>query len=293
VRFAEEKGRQVSAVELVYAVPAHDLVDTVSFYYQFSSALDRFDDKAYRADLPQLCYILQGSDGFFSFGDGPVQAMFPVHILGPTTMHGHTGGSGPICLFGMGIKPLGWSRMVRAAAGSFTNRVVDAEQFFGDRTRTDFAVLQNAENFDERVELANGIVRQLLCAQNRKIDNFVDAVEKWLLSSLSPGLDELRSLTGLTEKQLQRLCNKIYGSPPKALARKYRALRAAIQIAKGEVDPLDLVVEGYTDQSHLIRDIKHYTGHTPNEIRNNPSQLLTLTLERTNFEGMSELITGT
>ncbi len=283
----------MSELDLRYALPDETLKDCISFFYQFTANIPYFEDKAFRADLPQFCFVLKGSEGFYMFEDGVKQPMFPAFLLGPTTANSHTGGIGPVCLFGMGILPVGWSRMLPIQAASLTNRVVDGEQLFGAQLQADFAALSAAADFDARVAYANGMMARLLTFKDERLESFVTVVDDWLLSSLSPEIDDLEAASSLSRKQLQRMCNQIYGAPPKSLVRKYRALRVAKQIALGEADPNDFLAEGFTDQSHLIHEVKHYTGHTPLEIRNDPSHLLKLTLQRTSFDGMSDLITGT
>jgi AraC-like DNA-binding protein len=280
-------------IELLYAQPAESLRDAITFFYQLRIPFDRFDDKAIRADLPQMLYVLTGTDGYYTYADGIRQALTACNLIGPSTSNAQTGGNGPILTFGMGILPAGWARLVSIDASALTNQVVGGEQIFGHSVHDDVAALTAAPDFPARVEIANAFMAKKLTNHGTKHDGFIRAVEEWLLSTLSPEIDALEAATGYSRKRLERLSNQIYGSPPKMLARKYRALRAATRIAKGETLPLDLLSEGFSDQSHLIREIKHFTGHTPMEIRDNPSALQSLMMQRTHYEGLSDLVTGT
>jgi methylphosphotriester-DNA--protein-cysteine methyltransferase len=68
-------------------------------------------------------------------------------------------------------------------------------------------------------------------------------------------------------RQLERMAKRYYGLPPKTLARKYRALRAASALARGEdLDDAGLG-DSFYDQSHLIREVKRFAGLTPKQIR--------------------------
>jgi AraC-like DNA-binding protein len=102
---------------------------------------------------------------------------------------------------------------------------------------------------------------------------FVDQVNAWLAGATAPDIADLIALTGLSLRQIQRGCNRYFGSPPKELARKYRALRAAVAMTHGDPDLDDLLVEGFYDQSHVIREIKYFTGTTPREFAENPTEL--------------------
>ena len=88
-----------------------------------------------------------------------------------------------------------------------------------------------------------------------------------------------------------RRCNAYYGSPPKLLARKYRALRASIALAKGGSNSEALADGGFYDQSHFIREIKAFTGVTPRRFADDLPTLASLTLKRSDFSELGPLIT--
>ena len=114
---------------------------------------------------------------------------------------------------------------------------------------------------------------------------FTRVVDAWLQSSLSPAVDDLVAQMRLSRRQVERLCKRLYGAPPKLLSRKYRALRAAVVLAKGEVCAAELLDRGFYDQSHCIREIKRFTGVTPTRIPSDLNELTRLTMKRTEFAG--------
>ena len=89
---------------------------------------------------------------------------------------------------------------------------------------------------------------------------FARQVDAWLEDSQSPEIDDLIAATGLSRRQVERKCNAIYGAPPKLLARKFRALRAAVAMRGRDLSFDDAVGQGFYDQSHLIREVKHSPG---------------------------------
>ena len=106
-----------------------------------------------------------------------------------------------------------------------------------------------------------------------------------------PVIERLATVTGLSRRQVERRCNALYGAPPKLLARKVRALRAAVAMAAGDTSD----VEGFYDQSHLIREVKHFTGLTPKRMRDEPGALahLTITQRRGLGDRVGPLISDT
>src|SRR3546814_18753176 len=71
---------------------------------------------------------------------------------------------------------------------------------------------------------------------------FVRHVDAWLAGGVSPRIEDLVAVTRLSRRQVERKCNALYGAPPKLLARKYRALRAAVALISDDAS-LDAVLE--------------------------------------------------
>ena len=114
---------------------------------------------------------------------------------------------------------------------------------------------------------------------------FIAETDAWLADERSPRVDVLQDATGLSARQVARLCNRYYGAPPKYLARKYRALRSALILARDNVDWADLCDDTFYDQSHFIREFKHFIGLTPNQLRDDASLVIRLTMNRRDVEG--------
>jgi AraC-like DNA-binding protein len=138
-------------------------------------------------------------------------------------------------------------------------------------------------------------VRELVSKGDANATRFVRQVDTWLAGSPSPDMDSLVEVTGLSRRQVERKCNALYGAPPKLLARKYRALRAAVAMVSDSESLDDLIERGFYDQSHLIREVKQFTGLTPRQIKAEPSVLARLTIsQRTALGGqVSPLISDT
>ena len=184
-------------------------------------------------------------------------------------------------VFGMGLTPSGWAALVGVDASSMLNRVIDASGLFGaPRLRAAASALRLAANMADRVAVAEDLLRALIGGGDRGAAAFVRKVDTWLAGSPSPDMEELVVATDLSRRQVERKCKALYGAPPKLLARKYRALRAAVALVTDSESVDDLIARGFYDQSHLIREVKQFTGHTPRQIKAEPSLLSQLTIER-------------
>lgn len=267
-------------IQLDYAVPAADIADYVTLFYFFDADVPLFED-AERADHAQFRFRLTPGDTEYRFPDGSVQHASPIHVIGPTSGVMGVRAEGPIRLFGMGITPAGWAALLGSEASSMLNRAIDAAGLFGAaRLRAAATALRAAADLSARVGIAEALIRELIAQGDRGAIGFVRQVDGWLAGSPSPDMADLIALTGLSRRQIERKCNALYGAPPKLLARKYRALRAAVAVVADDLGVDALVARGFYDQSHLIREVKQFTGLTPRQIRAAPSVLARLTISR-------------
>lgn len=282
----------MTGVSLDYRPPAEALRDHISLFYEFRADVPVFEDDE-RADLAQLRFLIAGGPGEYRFADGHVAPAPMIAIVGPTTGPTHVRVEGPVHLVGAGLLPDGWARLLPFEASTLVNRVVDATVVIGPELARTARALQQAKGFDARVNILAALVEKLVAGHVAPAAGFTRTVDDWLVSSPSPDVEALVVACGLSRRQVERQCKRFYGSPPKVLARKYRALKAAIALARGDAETADLLEDGFYDQSHFIREIKHFTGVTPKRIADDLPTLARLTLRRTEFVGMSPLVTGT
>lgn len=260
----------MSSLTVDYRQPSAHLAEHVSFFYQVRQ--DEADFAVVdRADFAQFRFIIKGTEGACSFVDGKVQAMPDIYILGPTTGSTGISGRGPVDVVGAGLMPSGWAALVPMDASAAANRLFDAADLFGNCVTRARDALASAPDFDARVAIFEDLLTGLMAQTSPAFHEFVHQVNDWLSASVSPQLCELLERTGLSLSQVERRCKRYFGSPPRQLARKYRALRTAIALAHKDPDLDTLLAEGFYDQSHLIREMKHFTGMTPTTFAEQPT----------------------
>jgi AraC-like DNA-binding protein len=267
-------------IQLDYAVPAADLSEYLTVFYHFRADVPMFEDIE-RADHAQFRFRLSPGSSDYRFPDDSLQPAGDIHIIGPTSGAMRVRCEGPVEVFGMGLTPSGWAALFGIDASSMLNRVIDASSMFGiPRLRAAWAALHAAADNPARVAIAEELMRDLIGGGDRGATAFVHKVDEWLAGSPSPDMEDLVTTTHLSRRQVERKCKALYGAPPKLLARKYRALRAAVALVSESESVDDLIARGFYDQSHLIREVKQFTGHTPRQIKAEPSLLSQLTIER-------------
>jgi len=271
-------------VALSYLAPPEDLAGLFGPLYLFLADKAEVSDHT-RADFAQIRFMLAGA-GHYVFQDGRQVVTPPCCMLGPTSAATRFEVAGPMRVLGVSVLPLGWSALGAGDASAVADDLFDLAERFGDawtRLFAEIAALTDAE------EIA-ALVWPFLRARVRKVSDaesaFVAAVDEWLADERSPRVDALQGTTGLSSRQIARLCNRIYGFAPKYLARKYRALRCALILARDNIEWSDLCDEGaFYDQSHFIREFKHFIGLTPSQLRDDASLVIRLTMNRRDVAG--------
>lgn len=276
-------------LQLDYAVPAADLSDYITLFYRFRSDLPTFAETE-RADRAQIRFVLHDGGGDYCFPDGHVQQAMDVHIVGPTTGPRIIRADRPVRVFGAGITPCGWAALIGGDASGMVNRLVDAVDLFGERVTEAREALRAAPDLAAMEAIAATLLRALIHDSGGETLGFVRQVDTWLKASSSPEIETLIAATGLSCRQIERKCNRLYGMPPKLLARKYRALRAAVALILDQ----DQIQDGFYDQSHLIREIKEFTGLTPRQLKSDPGLIAALSVGlRHNLTGrIDPLVSG-
>lgn len=261
----------MSNLHLDFRQPRATLAEHFSFFYHFHSE-DRFEATD-RADYAQLRFILRGTNARYRFVDGTEQAMPDIYVLGPTTGSSTLSCDDMAEAIGVGLMPHGWAALLPMDASAAANRLFDAKDLFGDIVLEVYDKLRATPDLDARVEIFEELLIALMKRQQPVYRAFVGQVNDWLTGSSAPDLGDLIAATGLSVRQVQRGCKRYFGSPPKVLARKYRALRAAVAMTHSDPDLDDLLVDGFYDQSHMIREIKYFTGMTPHAFAEHPTEL--------------------
>ena len=239
-----------------------------------------------RVDIGQIRFMLDGH-GEFTFPDGRVEPTCPMTITGAGTAAAYWHAKGPIRCFGVAMRGLGWKSLIKVPAHKAADRVIDGEELFGPRASAVVERLHAAQTLAEMI----AIVEPFLISHAKRVPPthvaLTVAVREWAAKG-APGVDDLYARLDMSPRQVMRLCNDYFGSPPKHLERKFRALLAAMRIFHGE-DPAD-AADRFSDQSHMINEVKHFTGHTPGSLTADIDPILAITLANESFHYLPDVI---
>lgn len=263
-------------IKLQYQLPNEGLTPFVSTFYHFDYAGDALNELE-RADRAQFRIILNGT-GRYRLASGIERRAYPVTIVGPTTAPIVAMASEPIRIFGWGMTPLGWAALMGSEAENWIDQILDARRIFGNALSDLQQQLSYAASIEEQFTIGQAAAEGIFAKADRAPFEFTAIVDQWLLDDVDHEIEQLVAATGISMRQLERMTKRFYGMPPKKLARKYRALRAAYKLAAGDsLDDSELGLAFY-DQSHLIREIKLFTGLTPGQLKAGKAELTVATM---------------
>lgn len=261
-----------SLIRVDYIAPPGSISDYVTTLYHF-----RCDEPIIRdiqpASIGQLAVFPLGK-GEMHLPSGHRDPNPSVALMTPLSAASPIVVDGPFHAIGAALSPLGWAALTGLHAGEHKDRLHDARAILGETATV------MGENLIERYldgglsgsecALAIGdFIGRSVRPVNARHRDFIKVVNAWLGASLSPRIDQLIHKAAYSERQVQRLCERYFGLPPQALARKYRALRAAALLSFPHLTPEfeAELGEAFCDQSHLIREINHFVGRTPARLR--------------------------
>jgi AraC-like DNA-binding protein len=271
--------------------PPPELAPFVTQIYFFQCE-ERFIRDFQPAALGHLVFFLRGG-GELRFNDGHIAPLHGASLFGPCTAAAEFSLYGPFLDFGLALSPLGFVALTGKAASSYADRLVDAAELFGP----DITVLAKklsdgfADGSMSHADLVHEITLFLLpYARNIPASHIglIQIVAAWISSEFDPDIDLLYPKLNMSRSTATRLITRYFGSPPKPLMRKYRALRAASHLCDPAC-PAELrtrIEALFYDQPHMIREIRHFTGRTPGALDGDDSKILRMWLSKDNYRDL-------
>ncbi|GGI70482.1 hypothetical protein GCM10007973_04320 [Polymorphobacter multimanifer] len=261
-----------------YFSPTPALAHCVSSYFWFEFERAHFADLS-RAELPQIRFLVQGV-GTNHYEDGRVVAGMRTQLQGPTSAPVRFTGIGPMAIFGLGLLPEGWARLIGEPADRLADRCIDLSDVLGPDVERVFDRLLLATDDRARVAAVDGFLLAHMARGRSPPVWFTRLADDWLTASPNPEVDRLVEASGMSQRSVERLCRRLYGASPKLLARKYRALGAAVRLGNGESLEDGDCADGFYDQAHFIREFKQFTGMTPKRFVVEATPVTRLTIAR-------------
>lgn len=257
-----------SLITVDYIAPPAAISDYVTTLYHF-----RCDEAVIRdiqpASVGMLCLFARGKGELYLPG-GRIDPNPEVAIMTPLSAACPLVVNGPFHVIGAALSPLGWAALTGLHAGRHRDRMHPAADLLGvDIAEIGAALIAGYRagtitGRDCAMQLGDYIARSIRPVDPRHA-RLISVVNQWLGSALNPAIGDLMARANYSQRQVQRLVERYFGLAPQALARKYRALRAAalLQFPRLTPDYEAQLAEAFFDQSHMIREITRFVGRTP------------------------------
>ena len=183
---------------------------------------------------------------------------------------------GTVRMWGVGLLPLGWARLVGVPAHDYANRIFDAHV---EPALAPFRSLVDGvfgPEPDEAAELAR-IEAHFAARMHGTVPDEarIVACHQALVDEDISTVAEMGEAACLPSHTLERLCRKHFGFPPRLLLRRQRFMRS---LAQYMLDPslrwIGAIDSHYHDQAQFVRDFHAFMGMSPSEYGGMPHPVL-------------------
>ena len=282
---------KANSIRMELIAPRDDVRSLVTTFFRM-----RCDDPVIRDVQPSsigIFAVMARGSGTLQFLDGRAEPSHPLTLITPTSAAATFAVNGPWEVFGAMLSPIGWASLTGLSAATAANRLHDARDML-PRPLVDAGeeILSNIRNLtnDQLSETFSDALIASAKPLPAKHVRFIQTLSAWLAQSLSPHLADLLSRTEYSMRQVQRLTERYFGMTPQAVARKYRALRAAVLLSRpgATADDVMAVQDHFYDQSHMIREMRLFAGRTPARIADPDTPYLSSFLTLRDFQGSTD-----
>jgi len=266
--------------------PADDLAPWVARVYATKVAMDPGETMicGLISDTPVMRVLLTGEwsartrDGYGRYGPAAL-------LFGAQTRRMPVSVSGNFATIGVALKPGAMLALKGPRVEDTLDRIILYDHIYGDQ---DWGRSQqllewfNPYGEPERwLKVAEILVRQLIELSGAKPpDPVVAAFDKAVFADPNLNLSDFAEEHATERRQLERQIKRAYGQSATQVLRRARALDAASHLLGVAHDSeAEEAALRFFDQSHMIREFRHFFGTTPRQFARTPQPFMTLTLE--------------
>ncbi len=260
-----------NSFELTYYDPPAELADHVLALFHFVWDRPEIHDR-HPGALGQIALFPFGT-GELYMGDEPCVIDGETYLLAGFDTAAPFKMNGPWHAIGASLSALGWAALTQSSAKESFNKFIPASELLHEevdrfaRQTNDLYRSGRLSGKDACDALAQWIAPRLAEVPQSHAD-LIGRTYEWIGSSLSPDVERLFPMVDYSRRQAERLVTRYFGLSPMALARKYRAVRAASLLAQPELsdEAESEIGSAFYDQPHMIREIRRYCGYTPTRL---------------------------
>jgi AraC-like DNA-binding protein len=248
-------------------IPGERLRPYVRCYYFFESESDvELDDTVFPGGHMEIIFNL-GEGIWRSAAGNDWYTTPPVELWGKLTQS--------LAIKSIGInKMLGIKFYAHSAAfflneelSGFNDQIADARDLLGKPVRSLHERLKEESGLDRRVQLLENFLVARLAEKEKRAVNIamVGKIIREMQQNPDPNsIRTIASQNNISSRYLSRLFLQYTGVTPKLYDKIHRFQQSLRLITENRYSLTSIAYDcGYFDQSHFIRDFKHFAGITP------------------------------
>ena len=166
------------------------------------------------------------------------------------------------CIF----RPFGFYRLFKIPIHLLNNKVVPLEVFLGKRTPEFKEKVLSAPSDETKIRMVDDFFGSLVRQLHTPYRSAVEFAQDLMLQNNGlVNIENLSNQLNISRRSLERHFSENVGMSPKYYARVLRFNYAfGLKRANPALDWFDIIYDcGYFDQTHFIKDFRHFTGEPP------------------------------
>jgi AraC-like DNA-binding protein len=167
------------------------------------------------------------------------------------------------------FQPAGLNQILGLPVNEFRDKIICAEDVFGQRGLSLYRRLFEHSNLKDKVKMLDTFFIKLSAKKVFTNHLLIEAAVNFILKSNGTNsINQLTKHVGYTERHIERAFIGCIGLSPKKFGNIIK-LHGFLKLLKDKSKQNNLTgiayEAGYSDQSHLIKEFRKYTGITPKE----------------------------
>ena len=191
-------------------------------------------------------------------------------------------------MWGIGLLPLGWAKFIGEPAQALADALVDGHSHPAFASFAPLAASLYGDEPDVTAELAR--IGAFFAAQPQgpvPDEERILAIHEALVDPEVGNVTALAEASGVSQRSVERLCQRVFGFSPKLLLRRQRFMRSLSQYMLDPALKWVGAMDGqYHDQAQFVREFRAFMGMTPRHYASLDHPILSaIMLARARFAG--------